>query len=96
MLTQSKQTKTLPRVTLGIKDNSHILSFTQYMDQKLSPQYRALHFYVISGSLQESDSDNIVSPCIFPLSTFLIKAFLVSEHYLFSFNCCPFHLELDR
>lgn len=65
-----------------------LFPFTLQMDQTLSPQYRALHFYLTSGFLNESDYDNFQLSLFLSSHYFLNKAFFsVSENCNFFFQC---------
>lgn len=94
-LTQSQQ-KSHRTLLWEIRKFLMLFPFTLQMDQTLSPQYRALHFYLTSGFLNESDYDN------FQLSLFLSSHYFLNKAFFqflrtatFSSSVCLSYLELD-
>lgn len=90
---QSPQKTTSPHHTLRNKDILVLFPFAPHMDQKWSPQYKALHFHMVSGYPQESEYDSTRS--FFPLSTLPIKMLQFLSLVVFPSNCWVCQLELD-
>lgn len=73
-----------------------LFPFTLQLDQKLSPQYRALNFYLISVFLNESDYDNFQHSLFLSSQYFPNKAFFqFLRTAIFSSSLCLCYLELD-